>query len=111
MNYSLLALTILVSQVHAQVPTKHECLPTATTSYLHVSKLGACFAWSCPTTGYVYCGTPTEAAKSSARAATIAKAADPLKSLDTMRSRIVVKSLKDMPEMQPLYDEFKAAIK
>lgn len=130
---AILFLIAAFHQAHAQtVP----CLPaldgkslTASPMYSGVSKNGAWVYWYCvtgtdtvvttatgvsvikaPVTPVIYVGTIAELAKVGGRIATITKAADPLRSLQTAGQRFPILPLTD-PSLAAVVADMKAAMK
>lgn len=117
MKRLVLLLAFLCSTAQAQSPS---CMPYVTTPgwvvsdpQMGVSKNGAWIRWKCwSTTGQPdrivsYVGTVPEFAKVGGRIATIVKAADPLKSLQTLPQRITVLPITD-PSLAAIVAEMNA---
>lgn len=87
----------------ARIQVKPTCLPSVTGVRVQVNTVGVCTQFICPISGsnpamvwkYTYCGTWAEQSKVASRIETIRKAVDPLKSLQTLGSRIPMYSLDD----------------
>ena len=104
---ALLALLLLCTSAQAQTVSP-PCMPYVdtpgwvwSTPKMGVTKNGAWITWTCwSTTGLrdrfvTYVGTVPEFSKVGGRVATMVKAADPLKSLQTLPQRITVLPLTD----------------
>ena len=101
----LLSLLPGLSNSQACLPSQNSLTASPLFVYEDI-RLGACVRWVCYLDDFTdeypsarqlntYCGNVAEIAKVSSRLSTIVKAADPLKSLQTMGTRFTVSPLSD----------------